>query len=150
MFWTGQQAVCCDEDCNLDWHYYPTFKWLHIPVSPSLGILWMIITTSMGSMGCHITSSLTFQLSMPRNLNRRVSYVSGWNWTILDFPKIKTPRIQFAKLYLQLFFGSVGCIVWFGRHVWSMSTLNDAAKCEWNLVAYNLVGDLAGSVPNIW
>lgn len=33
--------------------------------------------------------------------------------------------------YLQLFFGSVGCIVWFGRHVWSMSTLNDAAKCTW-------------------
>ena len=51
-----------------------------------------------GSMGCHITSSLTFQLSMPRNLNRRVSYVSGWNWTILDFPKIKNQRIQFAKL----------------------------------------------------
>ena len=48
--------------------------------------------------------------------------------------------------YLQLFFGSVGCIAWFGRHVWSMSTLNDAAKCEWNLVAYNLVGDLAGRV----
>lgn len=87
----------------------------------------MIITTSMGSMGCRITSSLTFQLSMPRNLNRTVSYVSGWNWTILDFPK---SRIKWFSLlsYLQLFFRSVGCIVWFGRHVWPMSTFYWCSK----------------------